>query len=361
MKELTIIFPHQLHFPHPALEIKRPVVLIEEALFFTQYHFHKQKLILHRASLRAFQEMLEKKGFSVSYIAATDPMHELSAYLKKLAKNGLKNLHFINPVDDWLQQKLSKNAKQLKFELTEYDSPGFLNTLREVEPFFEKRKTYFQTDFYCWQRKQRNWLLDQHGKPVGGKWTFDDQNRERYPTKNSPPALPTMRPNKQVKEAIEYVESNFPKNPGETKNFNYPVTHEQARDWWRDFLETRFKDFGIYEDAMTIQHTWLHHAVVSPLLNIGLLEPTLLIKDALEVGKSKKIPLNSLEGFIRQIAGWREFIRIVYEREGRKQRSTNYWKFTRKIPSSFWTGKTGIHPIDHLIETLKKKCIHPPH
>lgn len=356
MKELTIIFPHQLHFPHPALEIKRPVVLIEEALFFTQYHFHKQKLILHRASLRAFQEMLEKKGFSVSYIAATDPMHELSAYLKKLAKNGLKNLHFINPVDDWLQQKLSKNAKQLKFELTEYDSPGFLNTLSEVEPFFEKRKTYFQTDFYCWQRKQRNWLLDQHGKPVGGKWTFDDQNRERYPTKNSPPALPTMKPNKQVKEAIEYVESNFPKNPGETKNFNYPVTHEQARDWWRDFLETRFKDFGIYEDAMTIQHTWLHHAVVSPLLNIGLLEPTLLIKDALEVGKSKKIPLNSLEGFIRQIAGWREFIRIVYEREGRKQRSTNYWKFTRKIPSSFWTGKTGIHPIDHLIETLKKNA-----
>lgn len=356
MKELTILFPHQLYYPHPALEKKRGVVLVEEALFFTQYHFHKQKLILHRASLRAFQELLEKKGFSVNYIAATESSHELTACLKMLVKNGLKSLHYIDPVDDWLQQKLTKNGQQLKIELIKYSTPGFLNQLKEVEPFFAKRKTYFQTDFYCWQRKQRNWLIDHDGKPIGGKWTFDDQNRERYPSKNNPPILPAIQPNKQVKEAIQYVETHFSKNPGETINFNYPVTHQQARDWWRNFLETRFKDFGTYEDAMTIQHTWLHHAVISPLLNIGLLEPASLMQEVLAFGAQKKIPLNSLEGFIRQISGWREFIRIVYEREGGKQRTTNYWKFTRKIPTSFWEGNTGIHPIDHLIETLKKNA-----
>ncbi|MFM7511576.1 MAG: cryptochrome/photolyase family protein [Bacteroidota bacterium] len=356
MREITILFPHQLHYPHPVLEKNRPVFLIEESLFFSQFHFHKQKLVLHRASLKSFQELLEKKGFTVVYIAATDATHDLSICLKKLADNGLEKLHYIDPVDDWLNQKIQKSTKQLKLTASSYTTPGFLNQLADVDTFFEKRKTYFQTDFYCWQRKQRNWLMDPTGKPIGGKWTFDDQNRERYPSKHTPPTLPIVKPNKHVKEAIQYTENHFSKNPGETKNFNYPVTHEQAIDWWRNFLETRFNDFGVYEDAMALQHTWLHHAVISPLLNIGLLEPAKLINEALAIGEKKKIPLNSLEGFIRQISGWREFIRIVYEREGRKQRTTNYWKFTRKIPSSFWTGTTGIHPIDHLIETLKKNA-----
>jgi len=174
MKELTILFPHQLYFPHPALEINRPVLLIEEALFFTQFHFHKQKLILHRASLRAFQELLEKKGFTVSYITAIESAHDLTICLKELSKKGLEKLHYIDPVDDWLHQKIKRSAQQLKIKLTDYPSPGFLNQLNEVKTFFEKRKTYFQTDFYCWQRKQRNWLIDQQGKPIGGKWTFDD-------------------------------------------------------------------------------------------------------------------------------------------------------------------------------------------
>jgi deoxyribodipyrimidine photolyase-related protein len=129
-------------------------------------------------------------------------------------------------------------------------------------------------------------------------------------------------------------------------------TFKDADNWLNEFLQNRFEKFGIYEDAIVAKETVLYHSVLSPMLNIGLLTPKQIIDKALAIGEEKNIPLNSLEGFIRQIIGWREFIRIVYEREGSKQRNTNYWKFTKKIPSSFWTGTTGIPPIDQTIQKI---------
>ena len=121
-----------------------------------------------------------------------------------------------------------------------------------------------------------------------------------------------------------------------------------------EFLKNRFEKFGVYEDAIVTKELVLYHSVLSPMLNIGLLSPHQIIEKALKIGEEKNIPLNSLEGFVRQIMGWREFIKIVYEREGTKQRTTNYWKFTRKIPASFWTGHTGIPPIDLTIQKILK-------
>ena len=114
--------------------------------------------------------------------------------------------------------------------------------------------------------------------------------------------------------------------------FAWPWSNTQTQ-----YLKDRFEKFGIYEDAIVTKQTVLHHSVLSPMLNIGLIAPQQIIDRAIAFSNKNKIPLNSLEGFIRQIMGWREFIRIVYEREGSKQRTTNYWKFTRKIPASFWS------------------------
>jgi deoxyribodipyrimidine photolyase-related protein len=119
-------------------------------------------------------------------------------------------------------------------------------------------------------------------------------------------------------------------------------------------LSERFEKFGIYEDAIVQKESVLYHSVVSPMLNIGLLTPQQIVDAAIRVGADQNIPLNSLEGFIRQIVGWREFIRLVYEREGTKQRTTNYWQFKRKIPKTFWTGDTGIAPIDSTIKKILK-------
>jgi deoxyribodipyrimidine photolyase-related protein len=117
-------------------------------------------------------------------------------------------------------------------------------------------------------------------------------------------------------------------------------------------LQNRFEKFGIYEDAIVANESVLHHSVLSPMLNIGLLVPQQIIHRTIEISTKKQIPLNSLEGFIRQIMGWREFIKIVYEREGIKQRTKNYWNFKRKIPKSFWEGTTGIAPIDITIKKI---------
>ncbi|MBC8034208.1 MAG: cryptochrome/photolyase family protein, partial [Chitinophagaceae bacterium] len=174
-----------------------------------------------------------------------------------------------------------------------------------------------------------------------------------------------------VQEAREYVEMNFKDNYGTTIHpFNendgnglsskqameppgfYAVTFEEAEKALNYFAEERLALFGVYEDAMTAKSPVLYHSMLSPLLNTGLLTPQQVIDKVLDTAAGSEIPLNSLEGFIRQVTGWREFIRIVYEREGSTQRTENYWGFTRKIPPSFWKGNTGIHPVDEVIKKV---------
>jgi deoxyribodipyrimidine photolyase-related protein len=248
-----------------------------------------------------------------------------------------------------MQEACNKN----KITLHVYDTPNFLNTPQKVDEYFSKKKTYFQTDFYTWQRKQRNILLEKDGKPVGGKWTFDADNREKFPKKEKVPVLHLPIENKYVIEAKQYVQQHFSKNYGDVKSPSlFVVNFDDAETWLDDFLKNRFEKFGIYEDAIVAKEMVLHHSVLTPMLNIGLLQPQQIIDKALAAVKKYNIPLNSVEGFIRQIMGWREFIRIVYEREGTVQRTKNYWGFTRKIPASFWTGETGIAPIDITIKKI---------
>lgn len=152
-------------------------------------------------------------------------------------------------------------------------------------------------------------------------------------------------------EARVYTEKNFPHNYG-SSIFKYPTTFHEANTWLNDFFEYRFHDFGIYEDAIVANETILNHSVLSPLLNVGLLSSLDVIEKAIDFAGKNQIPLNSTEGFLRQILGWREFIRLVYQIKGRKQRTKNYWKFKRKIPASFWNGTTGIEPLDLTIRKV---------
>jgi deoxyribodipyrimidine photolyase-related protein len=132
----------------------------------------------------------------------------------------------------------------------------------------------------------------------------------------------------------------------------FVISFQEAQQWLDDFVKNRFEQFGIYEDAIVAKEHVLHHAVLTPMLNIGLLNPQQILDTVISNAEANKIPLNSLEGFVRQIMGWREFIHLVYEREGIKQRTTNFWQFKRKIPANFWTGTTGIAPIDLTIKKI---------
>ncbi|MBD1365457.1 cryptochrome/photolyase family protein [Mucilaginibacter sp. ZT4R22] len=358
MDHITLIFPHQLFKHHPAVNPSRPVYLVEEWLFFNQYNFHKKKLVLHRASMKCYAEHLSGLGIDVTYIEATNPLCDIRKLIPHLAEQGVKTVHYAHVADDWLEKRLDRKCTEHGIQLAQYRSPNWLNSAGDVADYFDGRKTYFQTDFYIAQRKQRNILLEADGKPIGGKWTYDTENRLKFPKSGAVPLLNVPKKNMHVVEASEWVDKHYPDNPGSTAspfgNLSgfYPVNFEEAEQWLDDFLKQRFGNFGIYEDAMVSGESFLYHAVLTPMLNIGLLNPQQIIDKAMEAASEYDVPLNSLEGFIRQVMGWREFIHIVYEREHVKQRTKNYWGFTRKIPYSFWKGETGIAPVDIVIKRL---------
>jgi deoxyribodipyrimidine photolyase-related protein len=352
MTEIILLFPHQLYKEHPAVNKSRKVILVEEWLYFRQYNFNKQKLVLHRASMKCYENWLQKKKIATEYIDTTDKLSEVHLLIKELSKRKITVIHYVDTTDNWLEKRLTTACRKNKIKQVRYDTPNFLNQLTDVNEFFAAKKTYFQTDFYIAQRKQRKLLLEANNKPIGGKWTFDAENRLKFPKKEIVPAINTPKENKWVKEAKEYIMKNFSDNYGCIENFIYPIHFDDAEHWLDDFLQHRFSKFGIYEDAMVSKENFLYHSVLTPMLNIGLLNPQQIVDKVIDAAIQYDIPLNSLEGFIRQIVGWREFIRIVYEREGSKQRTTNYWGFTRKIPESFWTGTTGIVPVDEVIKKI---------
>jgi deoxyribodipyrimidine photolyase-related protein len=352
MREVCVIFPHQLFKVHPALDMNRPVFLIEEMLFFNQYRFHQKKIMLHRASMKAYETYLNGQGYEVHYIEAIEARSDIRELIKQLYSKNVSTLHMAEVVDQWLEKRLNQSCKELGMSIKTYISPNFLNTLDGVKPYFDKKKTYFQTGFYIDQRKQRDILLTPTKEPEGGKWSFDADNRMKFPAKAIVPKLITEEENDCVREARAYVEQNFGRHYGKNEDFFYPTDFLGAEKWLEHFISRRLEKFGIYEDAIVAKEDLLHHSLLSPLLNIGLLTPQQVVDKVMEGSAIHHIPLNSLEGFIRQIIGWREFIRIVYEREGNVQRTKNYWGFKRKIPASFWTGTTGIEPIDTTIKKI---------
>ena len=351
--QVSIILPNQLYKEHPAIHNNIPAYLVEEWHFFNQYQFHKEKLVLHRASMKFYEQFLKAQGVVVHYIESNKIQNKCELLIEQLHSNKVKQIHIVDPVDNWLLEKIKSSCKKYGIELTIYDNPNFLNTINQVGDFFSKKKTYFQTDFYTWQRKSRNILLEKDGKPLGGKWTYDADNRSKFPKKEAAPKLPSALPNKYISEAESYIQKNYPNNYGSVNERHlFAVNFDDTEKWLEEFLQDRFEKFGIYEDAIVGKELVLHHSVLSPMLNIGLISPQQIIDQAISFSNKNNVPLNSLEGFVRQIIGWREFIRIVYEREGSKQRTTNYWKFTRKIPASFWKGTTGIAPIDITIKKV---------
>jgi deoxyribodipyrimidine photolyase-related protein len=351
--EVSIIFPNQLFKEHPAIKSNRTVYLLEEWHFFNQYNFHKEKLVLHRASMKFYEAFLKEQGHIVYYIESIEIQNRCELLIKQLHANNVTHIHIVDTVDNWLLRKIKSICDLMGVEITIYDSPNFLNDLQQVDTFFSKKKTYYQTDFYIWQRKLRNLLLEKDAKPLGGKWTYDAENRAKFPKKEAAPKIPSAPVNEYITEAEIYIQNNYPNNYGTVnKHHLFAINFVDSENWLEDFLQTRFENFGIYEDAIVAKESVLHHSLLSPMLNIGLVSPQQIIASTIAFSNKNNIPLNSLEGFIRQIVGWREFIRIVYEREGSKQRTTNYWKFTRKIPASFWNGTTGIVPIDITIKKV---------
>jgi deoxyribodipyrimidine photolyase-related protein len=348
MNEATLIYPHQLFAEHPCLRHGATVFLIEDPLFFNQYQFHKKKLLLHRATMKMYEQHLKEGSYTVRYIESHElkQSEEVAQFLSSYDK-----VRVAEVCDDWLSRSIRNAVRSVGALLEVSTSPNFLTDVSWGKEVFAGKKQYFFTSFYREQRKRLDILLD-HGEPQGGKWTFDTENRKKLPKKIVIPELSAPKRTQFVDEAATYVNTHFSNNPGETKGFCYPVTYQDSLTWLERFITDRFEQFGEYEDAIAHNKNFLFHSVLTPMLNSGLLCPEDILVNVLEKKTIAKIPLNSLEGFIRQIIGWREYMRLLYLLEGRKQRTKNFWQHTRKIPSSFWNATTGIDPLDAAISRV---------
>ncbi len=352
MNKPGIIFPHQLFEQNRLTSTCDIIYLIEEWLYFKQYNFHKQKIVFHRSSMKFYENYLRSKKIKVVYIDSFNELSDVRKLIPYLKTKGVNTLEYIDTTDYWLQQRIWKACRASNIKMNKNHTPLFLNSSDEIAAYFSDKKRMFQTDFYKHQRLSRDILLEKDKKPVGGKWTFDDENRLKYPKGKRAPVINFFKPNAFTTEAIVYTEKYFPDNYGKLNtDFIYPINFAESKNWLQTFFKSRFDEFGAYEDAILSNENFLHHSVLTPMLNAGLLTPQFIIDEALLYAGKHYIPLNSLEGFIRQIIGWREFIRAVYELKGAEERTKNYWGFTRKIPASFWNGTTGIEPVD---STIKK-------
>jgi len=354
MLHITLIFPNQLFKNVQFLSLVDTVYLIEEDLFFNQFKFHQQKIIFHRASMQYYKNYLENLGIKVLYIEAKNPLSKVENLIQNLSENLVNEIHFSEIFDEWLLQKIKKSVKKYNLKIEIHPAQYFILNSSEVNAYFDEGKRYFQTDFYVFFRKKYKVLIDENNKPLGGKWTFDGDNRKKIPKNTWLPVIPTISANQWVEEAKKYQSTYFPTNLGTSVDFNFAVTHQQAEEQMHLFFREKFADFGDYEDAIISNQTFLFHSVLSPYLNSGLLSPKQLLDNAILFAQKNNIPLNSLEGFVRQILGWREFIKVVYQRKGNYQRTKNYWGFTRSIPSSFYNGTTGITPLDDSIKKVLK-------
>ena len=354
MKQLFIIFPIHLYEKKDILLLnKYDIYLLEEPRYFTDFNYHKLKLAYHRATLRQYYNNLKDNISNIKYIE----YHEIDDSFYNNISKKYSNVHIYDPNDVILLNKLKKSIKNL----TIHNNLNFIidyETIKENKDLFFnlKNKRYDFMNFYKFQRIRLNILVDKENKPIGGKWTFDDQNRKKVPKNMKLPEDYPIINNQYTEEAIQYIQKKFAKNYGSLEHFIYPIDNKTARAWLINFLKYKFNNFGPYEDAVVQENNFLWHSILSPMMNIGLLTDQEVLEETLKY--ENKIPIGSFEGFIRQVIGWRNYIYMIYLLEENKIREMNFlkanWKLNKKQYEKFWNGTTGIKPIDDAIININK-------
>ena len=362
-KNFYIILGNQLFEPKLLKKNNcNEVFMAEDFGLCTEFKYHKSKIYLFLAAMREYRDELLKNSIKVNYFELdqrTDELEYVDFLIDFLKNNKIQEINIYEIEDKPFEVKFLKKLAQNQIEVKITKSPMFLFSREEFIEMAKGKKTYRMASFYQKARKKLNILVDETGNPVGGKWSFDEDNRKKIPKNVEPPLEIKSVLSKNHHQLVETINQHFKNHPGSLDNIWFPVQRLEAKKQLRNFLKDKFKDFGTYEDAMIEGGNFLYHSCLSALLNIGLLTPDEVISETLKFSEKNSIPLNSLEGFIRQIIGWREFIRGIYHAEGVNQSNSNYWNNSKKLTSSWYDGSTGIEPLDDCIKTtLKDGYIH---
>lgn len=333
------LFSHQLHpayLSSAKVDLKKDRILfIDSPDQWTHYRFHKQRIILHLSAMRHYVAERQKEGWAITL--------EQGERLVEVLKRHRDVIAF-EPTNRYEQQWLI-NANVT----TRLRDPLFLIPAEEWPKLLPQGKPWKLDPLYRSFRVRFN-LLMSHQEPEGGKFTYDTENR-RGPDENSsfePPIW--FEPDAITRTAIAEVEKRFFNHPGNTKAFAYPVTREQALKSLDHFIACRLPTFGTYQDAMVEGDPWMSHSLLSGAINLGLLSPMEVLLKAEASYRSNKSPLNAVEGFIRQILGWREYVRGIYLVTGPSYLNENRLDHHRPLPTAFYDGKTDMNCLKRTVE-----------
>jgi len=386
--ELVYIHPDQLNldvFPEKLLDGDPALLFVESAADASRFPFHKKKLVLEWSAQRHFAREAAESGWRVFEVR---PGLSATEYLRKMLEgNGRVTLHAMEPVSFDPRRDLGRLQKDYGDRVTLIENRFFL---ADPKPWEEKVRSGYRMEYFYREMRRQTGYLMKSGKPEGGEWNYDDQNRKPLPKKEDVPAHSGFTPDEITREVIREVDRRFPDHFGETERFAMGVTREQALSVLDDFITHRLARFGPYQDAMAHDEPFLFHSLLSPFMNIGLLTAREVCEAVLDAydgsgtergkgqgtdrsmdrdmersagqgtGRSTRknngdtIPLESVEGFIRQIIGWREYMRVYYEAMMPKVREANFFSYDRPLPDLYWSAGTDMRCMRASVESVRQ-------
>lgn len=336
------------------------VFMREDRELCTHFRYHKHKIIFFLAAMRSYAAELRAAGIRVHYEALGESDEPFETRLVKfLISEKYDTLDMFEIEDKFFERRIKDALNFSGIRLRTHASPMFLTSRDEFSKYNSSVRKPFMKTFYEGQRKRLGILIEKDGSPTGGQWSFDEENRKPLPKDHSCPPIPLSTPSKIEQEVMSLVEKEFPDHPGSSADFWLPTDRTGARKWARNFFDKRFQDFGPYEDAISSREDFVYHSVLTPFLNTGLLTPRECVLAALKTAEKQNIPHSSCEGFIRQVIGWREFIRGIYQNYSDTQESRNHFGHRRKLTRAWYEGSTGIPPLDGVIrKTMRYSYAH---
>jgi len=336
------------------------VLLIESTSLARKLPYHPHKLTLVFSAMRHFRDQLRESGRVVEYRQVEQFADGIKAHFQ--AHPG-DELVVMEPPSDRAGERLRELADRYDGQLAIVENELFLCSPGQFDDWAGDESSYRHEDFYRFMRHETGYLMD-GSEPIGGEYNYDEENRQTPPDGYEPPEPPEFEPDETTRDVQSWVAETFDGSYDEPPYggawadpgpFRWPVTRQQALSVLESFVTERLEQFGPYQDALVANEWALHHSLLSPAINLGLLHPRTAIERVIEATHERDVPLNSVEGFVRQVLGWREFMRHVYRREMPEIAEANQLEQTESLPPLFWTGETDMACLGDVIDGVRTR------
>ncbi|MDA9231350.1 cryptochrome/photolyase family protein [Rickettsiales bacterium] len=357
-KKIILILNDHLNLESNAIKLYQEgdlILMCENYQDFRKHNHHKKKLVFIFSSMRHFAAKIIEQKYNLHYLKIEDKNNSgiLTEEIIKTARKYNYNEIILEHPSDYETLTNIKSLENQNIKINILEDSKFLCTIEEFKQLNVNKKTMLMENFYRKMRKKHNILMDKD-KPDGGSWNYDKLNREKITESKNIPTRYKAKNDQITLQVIDLINAEYPKNFGEIVNFDLAVTREESLLIFRQFLQERIENFGQYQDAMLEEDDFLYHSHISFYVNNGLLKPLELIKEVEKLYKENKVKINSAEGFIRQILGWREYVRGIYWHKMPEYKKLNFLEARNKLPAFYWDANTKMNCLKKCVTTTIK-------